>query len=138
MDSWNGYVAARQRVIDMFTDRPRNFVVLTGDVHRHYAGTVHAAAAAPDRAPVGVEFVTTSITSSGDGNDNAELIDPILRANPNLRYSCDRRGYLVADVTARTWTTHYRVVPYVTRPGAPVETRRSFVMEAGAPGLATV
>ena len=48
---------------------------------------------------------------------------------------CDRRGYLLAEVTPAAWTTHYRVVPYVTRPGAPLETRRSFVMEAGAPGL---
>jgi alkaline phosphatase D len=132
MDSWNGYVAARQRVIEMFTDRRRNFVVLTGDVHRHYAGTLHAA---PDRAPVGVEFVATSITSGGDGSDNAEQIDPILRANPNLRFTCDRRGYLVSEVTPQSWTTHFRIVPFVTRPDAPVETRRTFVVEAGTPGL---
>ena len=29
----------------------------------------------------------------------------------------------------------YRVVPYVKRPGAPISTRRSFVVEAGHPGL---
>jgi len=136
MDSWNGYVAARDRVIDIFAARARNFVVLTGDVHRHYAGSLTAAAG--DRAPVGVEFVTTSITSGGDGSDNAEQIDPILRANPNLCFTCDRRGYLVAEVTSQAWTTHYRVVPYVTRPGAPVETRCSYVMAAGEPGLSQV
>jgi alkaline phosphatase D len=134
MDSWNGYDAARRRVTEMFIDRPRNFVVLTGDVHRHYAGTLHTTT--PDAPPVGVEFVATSITSGGDGSDNADQIEPILRANPHLRFTCDRRGYLVADVTAQAWTTHFRVVPFVTRPGAPVETRRTFVMEAGAPGLA--
>jgi alkaline phosphatase D len=138
MDSWNGYVAARNRVIEMFTDRPRNFVVLTGDVHRHYAGTLHAPGATPDRPAIGVEFVASSVTSSGDGSDGAGEMDPILRANANLCFMCDRRGYVVADVTAQSWTTHYRVVPYVTRPGAPVETRRSFVMEAGKPGLTSV
>ncbi len=136
MDSWNGYVAARQRVLAMFTDRPRNFVVLTGDVHRHYAGTLPAAGAAPDRGAVGVEFVASSVTSAGDGRDVSPDTDPILRANPNLRYMCDQRGYLLAEVTPETWTTHYRVVPYVTRPGAPVQTPRSLVMAAGAPGLA--
>ena len=29
----------------------------------------------------------------------------------------------------------YRVVPYVKRPGAPISTRKSFVVEAGHPGL---
>ncbi len=135
MDSWNGYVAARARVIDMFSERPRNFVVLTGDVHRHYAGTLHAGPGGMEGRPVGVEFVATSITSGGDGSDDPARVDPILRRNPHLAFSCDRRGYLLAEVTPRSWTTHFRVVPYVTRPGAPLETRRSLVMEAGAPGL---
>ncbi len=136
MDSWNGYVAARGRVLDMFARPDRNFVVLTGDVHRHYAGTLHAGD--PDTPAVGAEFVTTSVTSSGDGTDDMTSIAPILARNPALKYSADKRGYLVADVTADTWTTHYRVVSYVTRPGAPVETRRSFVVEAGRPGLVQV
>ena len=102
-------------------------------LHRHYAGTLHAGA--PDGPSVGVEFVATSVTSGGDGSDDAAQIDPILRANPNLGFMCDRRGYLVSDVTPKTWTTHFRVVPFVTRPGAPVETRRTFVVEAGAPRL---
>lgn len=137
MDSWNGYVAARERVVQMFSDRPRNFVVLTGDVHRHYAGTLPGVGAARERV-VGAEFVATSITSGGDGSDDPARLTPILDRNPHLAYTCDRRGYLVADVTPKTWTTHYRVVPFVTRPGAPVETRRAFVMEAGAPGLSRV
>lgn len=138
MDSWNGYAAARARVLDMFSDRPRNFVVLTGDVHRHYGGTLHAGGVEPDRPPVGAEFVTTSITSAGDGSDDTPDIDRVLSRNPNLRFSCDRRGYLLAEVTPQSWTTHYRVVPFVTRAGAPLETRRSLVMEAGAPGLSRV
>ncbi len=138
MDSWNGYVAARSRVIEMFSDRPRNFVVLTGDVHRHYAGTLHAGGGAPDRPPVGAEFVTTSITSSGDGTDDPAGTDPILRRNPHLRFMCDRRGYLLAEVTPQSWSTHYRVVPFVTRPGAPLETRRSLLMESGVPGVSQV
>ena len=138
MDSWNGYVAARDRVVEMFADRRRNFVVLTGDVHRHYAGNLRAQGAAPEGPPVGVEFVTTSITSSGDGNDGPAGVDPILSRNPDLRFTCDRRGYLLAEVTPTSWTTHYRVVPFVTRPGAPLETRKSFIVEAGVPGLSAV
>ncbi|BCS34278.1 alkaline phosphatase D [Luteitalea sp. TBR-22] len=133
MDSWNGYLAARARVLDTFTTRPRNLVVLTGDIHRHYAATLHVGG--PEGRPVGGEFVTTSVTSGGDGTDAPASSDPILARNPNIHYTCDRRGYLLADVTPEAWTTHYRVVPWVTRPGAPLETRRTYVMEAGRPGL---
>ncbi len=133
VDSWNGYVAARERVTAMFSDRPRNFVVLTGDVHRHYAGTLHRGD--PEGPVVGSEFVTTSVTSGGDGTDATTITGAIVARNPNLTYSADRRGYLVADVTPATWTTHFRIVPWVTRPGAPVETRQSFVVEAGRPGM---
>ncbi len=135
MDTWNGYAAARGRVVEMFADRPRNFVVLTGDVHRHYAGSLPADARDPEGRPIGAEFVTTSITSSGDGSDDPAVTEPILQRNPNLRYTCDRRGYLMMEVTPQTWTTHYRVVPFVTRPDARLETRRTFIVEAGAPGL---
>ena len=134
LDSWNGYVAARERVLDMFTDRSRNFIVLTGDVHRHFAGTLHAGNA-PDRPVVGAEFVATSVTSAGDGTDDLAAIQPVLQRNPNIVFSCDRRGYVLHEVSDAAWTSHFRVVPFVSRPDAPLETRRSFVVEAGRPGL---
>lgn len=135
LDSWNGYVAARDRVLDMFSDRPRNFIVLTGDVHRHFAGTLHARGNDPDRPVIGAEFVTTSITSAGDGTDDQAAMAPVLRRNPNIAFTCDRRGYVLHEVSEARWTSHFRVVPWVTRPDAPLETRRTFVVEAGRPGL---
>jgi alkaline phosphatase D len=42
------------------------------------------------------------------------------------------------EVDRRQWRTDYRVVPYVKRPGAPVFTRQSFVIEAGRPGMQPV
>lgn len=134
LDSWNGYVAARQRVVETFTDRPRNVVVLTGDVHNNYAANLPAGPDADGR-PVGVEFVATSVTSGGDGQESTPFYDELLVRNPNVVYSNNRRGYLVCDAAADMWQTSFRVVPYVSRPGAPVETRRTFVVEAGRPVL---
>jgi alkaline phosphatase D len=37
-------------------------------------------------------------------------------------------------VTPQLWTSRYQVVPFVTKPGAPLVTRRTFVVEAGQPG----
>ncbi|MEV0695356.1 hypothetical protein [Streptomyces sp. NPDC050388] len=38
-------------------------------------------------------------------------------------------------MTSDLWTTDFRVVPYVTRPGAPVSTRATYVVENGRPGV---
>ena len=45
------------------------------------------------------------------------------------------RGYVLHEITPETWRADYRTVPYVTRPGAPVQTRASFVVESDRPGL---
>jgi alkaline phosphatase D len=63
------------------------------------------------------------------------VYDDILARNPNIVFSNNRRGYLLCEAEADIWRTHYRVVPYVSRPGAPLETRQTFVVEAGRPGL---
>jgi alkaline phosphatase D len=38
-------------------------------------------------------------------------------------------------VTPELWQTHFRVIDYVSRPGAPLETRKTLMVEAGHPGL---
>ena len=45
----------------------RNPVVLTGDIHSHWANELLTDFDRPDSPPVGVEFVGTSISSGGDG-----------------------------------------------------------------------
>jgi hypothetical protein len=46
-----------------------------------------------------------------------------------------QRGYLRCVVDEQTCRADFRVLPYVTRPGAPVSTRTSYVAENGNPGL---
>ena len=84
---------------------------------------------------VGSEFVGTSISSGGDGADVRADTAAVLAANPHLKLFNDQRGYVRRTVTPERWQADYRVVPYVSRPGAPVSTRASFVVEAGRPGL---
>jgi alkaline phosphatase D len=45
------------------------------------------------------------------------------------------RGYVRCEVTSQTWRTDFRTVPYVSRPGAPINTRATFVVESGTPKL---
>jgi alkaline phosphatase D len=78
------------------------------------------------------EFVGTSISSSGP---LYELYRACLPDNPYVRFFESRwRGYLRCVVEPRRWNTDLRVVETVERPGAPVRTLASFVVENGQPG----
>ena len=137
MDKWDGYPAARQRLLNVFERIRRHRkdfcpVVLTGDNHNHWA--FHLQKDSSVRTPVlGSEFAGTSISSNGDGTDISEEYGRALKANPHLLYHSSRRGYLVCEATPALWTTHYRTVPYIARPGAPLQTPATFVIEHGDP-----
>jgi alkaline phosphatase D len=139
MDAWDGYPASRERILD-FVDRRRvqNPVVLTGDVHANWANDILRDFDDQASEVVGTEFVGTSITSGGDGSDVRADTAATLAENPHIKFFNNQRGYVRCTVTPREWRADYRVVPYVSQPGAPVSTRASFVVEAGNPGLEQV
>ncbi|MGH8869749.1 MAG: alkaline phosphatase D family protein [Actinomycetes bacterium] len=139
MDSWDGYLGSRDRIVRGFAETgASNPVVLTGDVHASWANDVKADFADPGSATVATEFVGTSITSGGNGSDTRADTAQVLADNPHIRFFNNFRGYVRCTVTPRQWQTDYRVVPYVTQPGAPVSTRASFVVETGRPGVQTL
>lgn len=135
MDKWDGYPAERQALLDHLAEAEvPNPVVLTGDIHSNWVADLKRDFSDPASATVGTEFVGTSITSGGDGADTTERGLGVLAHNPHLRFYNGQRGYVVCTVTPAAWRSDYRVVPWVTRPDAPVRTRASFVVEAGRPG----
>ena len=141
MDAWDGYPAARQRVLEMLAAggagrRRLNPVVLTGDEHRNYASDLYSDFdAVGSTRPVGVEFVATSISSSGNGSDATPETDQQLATNPHVRFANSQRGYVLTRYDASSARADFRVVPYVDRPGAPIATRASFAVPAGDVGL---
>lgn len=136
MDQWPGYEFERRRVLKHFHDQQiKNPVVLTGDIHKNWANELIADFDQLDSKVVGTEFVGTSISSSGDGSEQPNGHDQILAENPFVKFFNGERGYVRCELTPETWRTDYRTVPYVTRPGAPIKTRASFVVESGRPGL---
>ena len=136
MDKWDGYVAQRQRVVDHLRDRRTpNPVVLTGDVHQSWVVDIPSDGDDPTSAPVGVEFVGTSISSGGNGAAMNVAGTEMLARNPHLKFYNAQRGYVRCTVTPRRWTSDYRVVDYIDRPGAEVRTAASFAVEAGRAGV---
>ncbi len=135
-DAWDGTPASRDRVVDSWLDaKSRNVVVLTGDVHANWAADVKRRFDDPEAPVVGTELVSTSITSGGDGSETRDDTAGILADNPHIRFYNNQRGYVRTRFTANEMTVDFRVLPYVQRPGAPVETRASFVVEDRRPGL---
>ena len=136
LDTWNGYVAERQRILDFLaTRRASNPVVLTGDIHVSIAMDLRADWATRSAPNVAVELVGTSISSGGDGQQMNDWGRWTLSHNPHMKHFDGRRGYVRVNVSRERLTADYRVVPLVTLPGGPVETAISFVVENGRPTL---
>jgi alkaline phosphatase D len=126
MDAWDGYRVNRDRIAAAL-GHVRNGVVLTGDVHRHWAGEIKQNADQPDSPSTGVELVATSITSTGDGDESTSAT--VLAENPHLKFFKNRRGYVRTTFTAREMRADFQILPYVRTPDAPVSTAASFVSE---------
>lgn len=136
MDKWGGYESSRKAVMDAFSSgKVSNPVVLTGDSHANWAFDLKKDWKDQKSASVGVEFGGTSISSGGDGADKSAFTDELLAVNPHLKLHNTQRGYVSCLVTAKELRTDYRIIPYVTKEGAPVTTRASFIVEAGNPKL---
>jgi alkaline phosphatase D len=132
MDQWPGYEVERRQLLKHFHGRRiRNPVVLTGDIHSNWANELIADFDDLESAVVGAEFVGTSISSGGDGRAVPRGMDELLSENPFVKYHNQERGYVLCTLSPREWRSDYRMVDYVTRPGAPIGTRASFVLEDG-------
>jgi alkaline phosphatase D len=110
-------------------------VVLTGDAHKAIALEIKDDWRDPRSRSLGVEFLSTSISSGGDGSSRLENHDAVHADNPHLKFIGDERGYTLHTVTPKLWTADFRVVERVTTQGATAVTRKSLVVEAGRPGL---
>lgn len=142
-DSWDGYPAARQRLLQSVARHaPRNTVLLGGDIHQNYVCNVMAptdgaapaeSSVAPTARVLASEFCGTSISSrSGTTQDK---VDAIVRHNPHVLLArCDLRGWGLAEVTPRRWTTTLRTVDDPLRADSGASTLARFVVEDGRPG----
>ncbi|GAA4546565.1 alkaline phosphatase D family protein [Amycolatopsis samaneae] len=134
MDGWDAYQAEQARVRDAFRTT-RNTVVLTGDVHSHWATEIKADFHDPSSRSVATELVTTSVTSGRDGAETTEFGDGMLTANPHVKFYSFRRGYVRTKIDARQVRADFRTLPYVSKPDAPATTAASFVIEDRNPTL---
>ncbi|MET9340579.1 alkaline phosphatase D family protein [Nonomuraea sp. NPDC003804] len=135
-DAWDGYVASRRRITQGWIDaKVRNPVVLTGDVHAHWASDLKLDYDDPTGPSVGAELVATSISTGGDGKDSDPATQPFLKINPHLKFYNNQRGYVLTKIEREQMSADFKVVPQVRTPGSEVYTRATFVVEDRVPGV---
>lgn len=136
MDQWPGYEAERRQLIRFLRDHPvSNPVAFAGDIHSNWANELKADFDDPESQSVATEFVGTSISSSGDGTAEPKDLAALLSENPFVKFHNAERGYVSCEVTPKAWRSDFKTVEYVSRPGAPLNVRASFVVEDGRPVL---
>jgi alkaline phosphatase D len=132
MDSWDGYTANRDRLQRGWDAAGlRNTVVLTGDVHRSWASNLMANYTTQDRI-VGTELVTTSVTSGGDGSTTDNGLSSL---NPHVKFYKNLRGYVRTVTSPTQVNVDFRFLDRVTTRDYPIRTLKSYVIQAGTPGL---
>ncbi|HKR48462.1 MAG TPA: alkaline phosphatase D family protein [Pseudonocardiaceae bacterium] len=136
VDAWDGYVGSRDRIVAGLRNSPvRNAVVLTGDVHSHWAAEIRERFDDPTSTAVGTELVSSSITSGGDGSETRPEMAAVLAENPHIRFFNNRRGYVRTRFTPDELRADFHVVPFVSQPDAAVQTAASFVVPDRDPTL---
>ena len=134
-DSWNGYPAARERLVATLLERPvSNPVVLSGDIHAFLVNDVQAVATDYDSPVVATELVTSSI-SSVQARSQATF-DLWRTENPNVHLlRGDYRGYLRIAVGPEQLRAELVAVDDVARADSPTHVLAAFDVENGRPGV---
>lgn len=133
-DSWSGYPAARDRLMQSL-QRPglRNPVVLGGDIHASLAADLRLRAGDFSSSIIASELVTSSISSQGP----AESVLDAFRANTaDVRHVDGKhRGYLRLDLGAKALKADVVAIDSVLVPDSAARVLRSFTIEDGRKGL---
>ncbi len=139
VDSWDGYAAERQEILEHFkANGVKNLSFLTGDIHTFFAGNVTTTGRS-DGQPIGTEFVGGSITSLGLEDILPAATVPVVQSgitvtNPHLAYAnFSRRGYAVVECRPDVMKVQFRSPADTKTRDAAVSTLASFRVVDGVP-----
>jgi alkaline phosphatase D len=133
-DSWNGYPAARSRLMrQLYDNRVSNPIVLSGDIHSFVISDLHLDPANPDTPRVAGELVGTSITSQPP---SGSLLKRYRDYNPaTLLATGDARGYMRIDIDKSALRADLIAMDTVRERTSNSRIMASFAAEAGEAGL---
>ncbi|MEA3051373.1 MAG: alkaline phosphatase [Sphingomonadales bacterium] len=133
LDAWDGYPAARDRLLRAALDADSNLLVLSGDSHNGWAFDL-----ALEGAPAGAEFAGQSVTSPGleayvPGKDPAEVEAALMKRNPQLKWAeVRRRGYMTLTLTPQRATGEWLSMDTVRTRSTRLAARHAMSVERGS------
>jgi alkaline phosphatase D len=128
LDQWDGYPAARERVLDVLAETT-NPVVITGDIHASAVADLRRG-----EEVIGAELVGTSISSTFP-EEFIDIFEAAAQTAGAKMADARHRGYVRCRVTPESLVADYRVVESTAQPASPVSTASSWIVEAGTPGV---
>ena len=134
LDGWDGYPAARRRLLESIAKSGRGDVLcLGGDVHRNVAAQLRVLAGDPASPIVASEFVCTSISSRATVTPR---LATMLAAHPDIEHARgDERGYALIEIDRRQARCDFRATASPALDTSRLSTQARFVVDAGRPGV---
>lgn len=133
-DGWDGYAAARGRLLESVRSA-RNPLVLSGDVHTFFAADLRrdpARAAGPGNAVVATEFCGTSVTSSSRPQARTQQY---VDMNRDMHFGrSDKRGFMLLDLRPERAAVLFQGLDNVRDANSALSTLASFSVADGKPG----
>ncbi|MXO91551.1 alkaline phosphatase [Altererythrobacter aquaemixtae] len=133
MDAWDGYPAARERLLTSAQEADANLIVLAGDSHNGWASELDNMGAA-----AGVEFAGHSVTSPG-AEGYITWIKPkdfaaqSVAANSQLKWAdTGQRGYMSVKLTPTRATSEYRFLAGIRARSTALAGTQRISSEAGS------
>ena len=131
MDRWDGYPAARSRLLKAAQQADADLVMLSGDSHNAWAFSL-----AEGGQPAGVEFAGQSVTSGGlEGSfaaDPRTVAKGFVAANPELKWAdTSRRGYMMIEITPQHVTGEWLFMQTIKTRNSAVADRHRMQVERG-------
>ena len=132
MDAWDGYPAARDRLLKASLNAGANLLVFTGDSHNAWAFDLDHKG-----TRVGAEMAGHSVTSPGAESSVRwrkpdALAAEIVARNNQLKW-CDtaRRGYMAVELTPTAATSEWRFMATVRQRGTALAGTKRMTVLAG-------
>jgi alkaline phosphatase D len=130
-DMWDGYPAARARLLGASQEAGANLIVLSGDSHNAWAFELPHGG-----APAGAEFAVHSVTSPGNESSIPAAPDAVARAyvarNQQLKWAeTSRRGYLTVELTPERARGEWVFMDTIRQPSLALAARHAMSVAHG-------
>lgn len=132
LDAWDGYPAARSRLLSAAQRADADLVTLTGDTHNAWAFDL-----TEDNRPAGIEIAGQSVTSPGyesytKGISDAARVSALRRSSPELKWAnTEDRGYVTVQLTRDSVSANWHSVATIRTHSPALKSTHSMSAQRG-------